>query len=103
MEITQQAVNLILQESAKLPELIKPSALHQTDFDAPLYNVWRQQEKTPGSGDYGNWRGYPVALPARAQVPAGNHVPSPVASTWGRFLTAQYVIKMAGPVPQRVH
>ena len=31
-----------------------PAANHQTDFDAPLYNVWKQQEKTPGSGHYGN-------------------------------------------------
>ena len=32
----------------------KPSASHLTDFDIPLYNVWKQQEKTPGSGHFGN-------------------------------------------------
>jgi len=31
-----------------------PAASHLTDFQVPLYNVWRQQEKTPGSGHFGN-------------------------------------------------
>jgi hypothetical protein len=31
---------------AELPESDKPTAFHQIDFDVPLYNVWKQQEKT---------------------------------------------------------
>jgi ParB-like chromosome segregation protein Spo0J len=30
------------------------SALHQTDFDPPIYNVWKQQTKTDGSSHFGN-------------------------------------------------
>jgi len=32
----------------------KPMAQHATDFDPPLYNVWKQQEKTPGMRHAGN-------------------------------------------------
>jgi len=24
------------------------------DFDPPIYNIWKQQEKTSGSGHFGN-------------------------------------------------
>jgi hypothetical protein len=30
------------------------AAQHLTDFDPPLYNVWKQQERTPGVGHFGN-------------------------------------------------
>jgi hypothetical protein len=30
------------------------AASHATDFDVPLYNVWKQQEKTSGSKHFGN-------------------------------------------------
>jgi len=30
----------------------KPSASHLADFEVPLYNVWKQQEKTAGSGHF---------------------------------------------------
>ncbi len=40
--------------SANLPENLKPAASHLTDFDPPLYNIWKQQEKTTGSSHYGN-------------------------------------------------
>jgi hypothetical protein len=55
--LTKQAVDLIRQETAELPKLDKPSrasADHATDFDPPLYNVWKQQEKTKGSNHFGN-------------------------------------------------
>jgi hypothetical protein len=29
------------------------AAEHATDFDVPIYNVWKQQEKTAGSGHFG--------------------------------------------------
>jgi hypothetical protein len=31
-----------------LPENLKAAANHATDFDPPLYNVWKQQEKSAG-------------------------------------------------------
>ena len=42
---------------ADLPNLNKSdlaAASHATDFDVPLYNVWKQQEKTGGSKHFGN-------------------------------------------------
>lgn len=30
------------------------AADHATDFDVPIYNVWKQQDKTKGSGHFGN-------------------------------------------------
>jgi hypothetical protein len=29
-------------------------ALHEVDFERPIYNIWKQQEKTKGSGHFGN-------------------------------------------------
>jgi hypothetical protein len=44
------AVSRILCEVAELPKSTKPAANHEIDFDIPLYNVWKQQEKTAPSG-----------------------------------------------------
>jgi hypothetical protein len=52
--LTQQAADLVLQEMAELPKIVKPIAEHLTDFDVPIYNVWKQQEKTSGSKHFGN-------------------------------------------------
>lgn len=58
-EIAEQAgcerhdVDNVLRKSASLPENAKPAALH-ADFDPPLYNVWKQQEKTAGASHFGN-------------------------------------------------
>jgi hypothetical protein len=41
--LSRSAVEEILTESAKLPEPSKPAAAHLTDFDPPIYNVWKQQ------------------------------------------------------------
>jgi hypothetical protein len=35
-------------------EANKPAACHAADFDPPIYNVWKQQEKTKGSSHFGN-------------------------------------------------
>jgi len=40
----QRTVADVLSESAELPDSIKPAALHQIDFEVPLYNVWKQQQ-----------------------------------------------------------
>nr|WP_275895714.1 DNA methyltransferase [Acidibrevibacterium fodinaquatile] len=47
-------VNSVCSEMADLPESDKPAASHLTDFDPPLYNVWKQQTRTPGSAHFGN-------------------------------------------------
>jgi hypothetical protein len=52
--LTHQAVDLVLQEMAELPKIAKPIAEHLIDFDVPIYNVWKQQEKTSGSKHFGN-------------------------------------------------
>lgn len=38
----------------KFPKVDRAHAEHATDFDPPIYNVWKQQEKTGGSGHFGN-------------------------------------------------
>ena len=42
-------VDFNLSEIGNLAESAKPAASHLTDFEVPLYNVWKQQEKSPGS------------------------------------------------------
>ncbi len=42
---------------ADLPKSDKPLislAEHAADFEVPLYNVWKQQEKTAGASHFGN-------------------------------------------------
>jgi ParB-like chromosome segregation protein Spo0J len=41
-------------ESADLNKTQLAAAEHAADFDPPLYNIWKQQEKTNGSGHFGN-------------------------------------------------
>tara|TARA_R110000868_G_scaffold410533_1_gene698999 strand:- start:823 stop:1122 length:300 start_codon:yes stop_codon:yes gene_type:complete len=43
--LSEEAVRLITQKSADLPKLGKPAAEHATDFDPPIYNIWKQQTK----------------------------------------------------------
>lgn len=38
----------------KLAESGKAAANHLTDFEPPIYNVWKQQDKTPGGKHFGN-------------------------------------------------
>jgi hypothetical protein len=52
--VTKETVSEICQKSAELPESDKPAASHLTDFEVPIYNVWKQQEKSAGSGHFGN-------------------------------------------------
>lgn len=55
--VDKAQVSRICCEAADLPKLNKPdraAAEHATDFDVPLYNVWKQQEKTAGSSHFGN-------------------------------------------------
>jgi hypothetical protein len=55
--ITEEAVRQSTQEMADLPKLGKlqqSAADHATDFDTPIYNVWKQQAKSEGSSHFGN-------------------------------------------------
>lgn len=39
---------------AKIPKTQQAAADHATDFDPPIYNVWKQQTKSEGSSHFGN-------------------------------------------------
>lgn len=49
-------VEVLIKEfqETKLSKADQSSAAHATDFDPPVYNVWKQQEKTPGANHFGN-------------------------------------------------
>lgn len=53
---SQSDVDRVLPKTADFPNWVKsnPAASHLTDFDPPIYNIWKQQEKTPGANHYGN-------------------------------------------------
>jgi transposase len=44
----------VSRQTAELPSGGKAASEHATDFDPPIYNVWRQQGKTPGGSHFGN-------------------------------------------------
>lgn len=48
-DVSSKFVETVLQNQTH-----KAAAGHATDFDAPIYNIWKQQEKTPGSSHFGN-------------------------------------------------
>lgn len=41
-------------ESAELNKSQQSAAEHATDFDPPIYNIWKQQTKSDGSSHFGN-------------------------------------------------
>jgi hypothetical protein len=50
-------VSGVCSKMAGLPNLNKvdqSAAEHATDFTPPIYNIWKQQEKTKGSSHFGN-------------------------------------------------
>lgn len=50
-------VSGVCSEMAELPNLNKlelANAEHATDFETPIYNVWKQQTKSEGSSHFGN-------------------------------------------------
>jgi hypothetical protein len=52
-DLSREAIKEILAESSdlkKLPKSDLAKAEHADEFAIPLYNVWKQQEKTAGSG-----------------------------------------------------
>ncbi len=52
--IDDRTVRDVLGEMAEVPKSLKPAADHLADFEPPIYNVWKQQEKTPGLNHPGN-------------------------------------------------
>lgn len=52
---------------------------HATDFTAPLYNIWKQQEKTAGSSHFGNSNVRWANEVATCAFSAGTGSPSPPA------------------------
>ncbi len=68
--LSQDAISLILREFPILEKLVKPKqtlATHaEPEWEPPLYNVWKQQEKTAGSTHFGNseirWLNNPLSL-----------------------------------------
>ena len=44
----QVVKDAISDYSEGLPKNLQPSADHLTDFDPPIYNVWKQQQMVPG-------------------------------------------------------
>ncbi len=54
--LAEQTVREITQEFSDLKKLAKSdlaAAEHATDFDVPIYNIWKQQEKTKGASHRG--------------------------------------------------
>ena len=52
--VTKETVSAICQKTAELPKSDKPAAEHATDFEVPIYNIWKQQTKSEGSSHFGN-------------------------------------------------
>ena len=53
----EKHVRDVIGEMADLPKLRKDqqsAADHATDFDVPIYNVWKQQAKSEGASHFGN-------------------------------------------------
>ena len=49
-----EAKRVVSSETAELPNRTKPASEHLTDFDPPLYNIWKQQKKSKGTNHFGN-------------------------------------------------
>ena len=60
MAVSQQEVDKQIKSfttngsSAVYGKTQQSAATHSTDFDVPIYNVWKQQTKTEGSSHFGN-------------------------------------------------
>lgn len=57
-ELSQPQVNALLSEFANLQKLIKSkqtlATFSEPEWSPPIYNVWKQQNKTSGSNHFGN-------------------------------------------------
>jgi hypothetical protein len=41
-------------QDGNIAKLHKTDGMHLTDFDPPIYNIWKQQSKTAGVNHFGN-------------------------------------------------
>jgi hypothetical protein len=62
----QSTISEVLSEQYLNTESIEPVAEHMTDFDPPIYNIWKQQTKSNGVSHYQTVFGaipypYPIA------------------------------------------
>ena len=53
-DVSKMEVSRVCNEMAELPKCYKPAAEHLVDFEVPIYNVWKWQEKSKGSSHPGN-------------------------------------------------
>jgi ParB-like chromosome segregation protein Spo0J len=86
----------------------KSSAEHTTDFTPPLYNIWKQQEKTSGASHFGNsevrWVDnllYLYTQPFDAVVDPFGGGGSTIDICKKRF--RRYWVSDRKPVPERAH
>lgn len=57
LDIAKATVNNWISDSFSFGKLAKneqSAAEHATDFEPPIYNIWKQQEKTAGASHFGN-------------------------------------------------
>lgn len=54
MGVAKSTVSELCSEIPSLEKSNKAAADHATDFDVPIYNIWKQQEKSAGSSHFGN-------------------------------------------------
>ena len=52
--INKDTVSEVCRNMADLPKSDKANSEHATDFTPPIYNIWKQQEKSNGSSHFGN-------------------------------------------------
>ena len=71
--LTKEAISLICQEKADLPKLDKSrqSTADHADLKPPIYNIWKQQEKTAGDTEAETL--YSEAVTGKAGNPAGSN------------------------------
>jgi hypothetical protein len=68
-DVHKDSVSEICRKMAELPKSDKSYADHATDFDPPIYNIWKQQTKTEGASAGRDAAGLEV-LRAKADAPS---------------------------------
>jgi hypothetical protein len=54
VNVHKDTVSEICRRMEELPKSDKSTADHSTDFTPPIYNIWKQQEKSEGVSHFGN-------------------------------------------------
>lgn len=53
-DVHKDSVSEICRKMADLPNSDKAAASHASDFEPPIYNIWKQQDRSKGPGHFGN-------------------------------------------------